>query len=278
MKYLDNLIAWGDNLFRQDTIESINEATQLYVLAANLLGQRPQRIPPQGIVRPKTFAAAEEARARRDGQRAGRVGGQVSASAWAHPLFAATIPTPPHRSSASDARSTSAFRATTSCCGYWDTVADRLFKIRHCMNIEGVVRQLALFEPPIDPACSSKRRQPASTSERSSRAPTSRSVPVRALLLIQKALELCGEVRSLGRRAARRHREGRRRTPGVFAAGARDQDPADAAGRAVPAVEPRRRRRPDHCSRREKRRWSSCATTSASSGCPPTPPHPTTCR
>ena len=36
--------------------------------------------------------------------------------------------------------------------GYWDTVADRLFKIRHCMNIEGVVRSLALFEPPIDPA------------------------------------------------------------------------------------------------------------------------------
>ena len=34
---------------------------------------------------------------------------------------------------------------------YWDTVADRLFKMRHCMNIEGVVRQLALFEPPIDP-------------------------------------------------------------------------------------------------------------------------------
>ena len=34
---------------------------------------------------------------------------------------------------------------------YWDTVADRLFKIRHCMNIEGVVRQLALFDPPIDP-------------------------------------------------------------------------------------------------------------------------------
>ena len=35
--------------------------------------------------------------------------------------------------------------------GYWDTVADRLFKIRHCMNIQGVVRQLALFAPPIDP-------------------------------------------------------------------------------------------------------------------------------
>ena len=35
---------------------------------------------------------------------------------------------------------------------YWDTVADRLYKIRHCMNIDGVVRQLTIFEPPIDPA------------------------------------------------------------------------------------------------------------------------------
>src|SRR6185436_2303521 len=51
-----NLIAWGDHLFQQDTIESINEATQRYVLAANLLGRRPQRIPPRGEVQPKTFA------------------------------------------------------------------------------------------------------------------------------------------------------------------------------------------------------------------------------
>src|SRR5690606_15829863 len=26
MKYIDNLIAWGDQLFRRDTLESINEA------------------------------------------------------------------------------------------------------------------------------------------------------------------------------------------------------------------------------------------------------------
>jgi hypothetical protein len=31
-------------------------------------------------------------------------------------------------------------------------VADRLFKIRNCRDISGRVRQLPLFEPPIDPA------------------------------------------------------------------------------------------------------------------------------
>ena len=45
MAYLDNLIAWSDQLFRQDTRESINEATQLYILAAEILGERPKEIP-----------------------------------------------------------------------------------------------------------------------------------------------------------------------------------------------------------------------------------------
>src|SRR6266849_10475826 len=61
MKYLDNLIAWGDSLFQQDTVEAINEATQRYVLAANILGPRPQRIPPRGTVQPKTFAQLKAA-------------------------------------------------------------------------------------------------------------------------------------------------------------------------------------------------------------------------
>ena len=35
--------------------------------------------------------------------------------------------------------------------GYWDRVRDRLYKIRHSLNIEGVFRSLALFESPISP-------------------------------------------------------------------------------------------------------------------------------
>jgi hypothetical protein len=35
---------------------------------------------------------------------------------------------------------------------YWNIVEDRLWKIRNCQNIDGVFRQLPLFQPPIDPA------------------------------------------------------------------------------------------------------------------------------
>lgn len=41
MKYIDNLLDWGDQLFGRDTVESINEATLLYVMAAEILGPRP---------------------------------------------------------------------------------------------------------------------------------------------------------------------------------------------------------------------------------------------
>ena len=60
MKYLDNLISWGDYLFRQDSMESINEATQLYVLAAEILGQRPKKIAPQ--VKPRSKASTRSSR------------------------------------------------------------------------------------------------------------------------------------------------------------------------------------------------------------------------
>jgi len=82
--------------------------------------------------------------------------------------------------------------------GYWDTVADRLFKIRHCMNIEGVVRPLALFDPPIDPGMLVKAAA-AGIDIGSVVNGLNRPVgPVRCLTMIQKALELCNEVRSLG--------------------------------------------------------------------------------
>src|SRR5271157_617120 len=56
MAYLDNLIAWGDSLFSQYTGESINEAAQLYILAAHTLGRKPQAVPSKGSERPQTYA------------------------------------------------------------------------------------------------------------------------------------------------------------------------------------------------------------------------------
>lgn len=59
MKYIDNLLDWGDSLFSRFTMESVNEATMLYVMAADILGPRPTELGPCGetSATPKTYAA-----------------------------------------------------------------------------------------------------------------------------------------------------------------------------------------------------------------------------
>lgn len=57
IEYLDNLIAWGDKLFRQDTAESFNETALLYLLAENILGKRPRRIQVGRLENPKTVGS-----------------------------------------------------------------------------------------------------------------------------------------------------------------------------------------------------------------------------
>jgi hypothetical protein len=197
MKYLDNLIAWGDSLFRQDTVESINEATQIYVLAANLLGQRPQRIPQTGSVPPKTYAELKKK----------GLDAMSNALVELEGKFPLNLGLPQTNGSApAAAGALFGIGRTLYFCvprnekmlGYWDVVADRLFKIRHCMNIEGVVRQLSLFDPPLDPGMLVKAAAAGIDIGSLVNGLNQPLGPTRSLTLIQKALELCGEVRGLG--------------------------------------------------------------------------------
>jgi len=145
MRFLDNLLAWGDHLFTQNTIESINNATQLYVLAAEILGPRPTMIPPLGTPAPKTYWQLVQAGLSDFGDatvaleslvQTARILKRIPVERPSAPLEGLYFCVPPN----------------DQLLGYWDTVADRLFKIRHAMNIAGIVQQLPLFSPPIDPA------------------------------------------------------------------------------------------------------------------------------
>ncbi|KAJ9412648.1 hypothetical protein QL093DRAFT_2032169 [Fusarium oxysporum] len=195
MKYLDNLIAWGDQLFRQDSIEAINEATQLYILAAEILGERPATIPPRVTPAIQTFNSISG-----------------SLNELSNPLvpieeMVSAVNTqklthiyPGHRPS--PAPPTMLYFCVPNnpkLLGYWDTVADRLFKIRNCMNLQGIVRELALFQPPLDPAM--LVRAAASGVDLSS-AMSDMNVPLsqyRYPTLAAKATELVAHVKELGR-------------------------------------------------------------------------------
>jgi hypothetical protein len=198
MKYLDNLIAWGDSLFLQDTIETLNEATLCYVLAANLLGERPQSMPQPGTTSARNFLQLKQA--------------GLDAMSNAMIDLEAQFPfnlTPPASQSGSGTDQSGALfgigRTLYFCIpqnqtllAYWDTVADRLFKIRNSENIQGVVQQLPLFDPPLDPGMLVKAAA-AGVDIASVVAGLNQPLgPMRAPYLIQKAIELAGEVRSLG--------------------------------------------------------------------------------
>ncbi|MFN8484246.1 MAG: neuraminidase-like domain-containing protein [Anaerolineae bacterium] len=147
MKCVEVLCACGDYYFRQDSIESINIATQYYVMAANLLGPRPEQMPARGDTQPRTFA---ELRSGLDA-----FGNALVDFENRFPLYSSSS-----LASSKEAATVLGLTRSSYFCipqndkllGYWDLVADRLFKIRHCMNIEGVVRELPLWDPPIDPA------------------------------------------------------------------------------------------------------------------------------
>jgi len=189
MKYLDNLIAWGDFLFRQDSMESINEATQLYILAAEILGPRPRKVPPQ--VKPPVESFNEL---------------ETELDKFSNALIAVeNLVPPPMGDENGDAEDAPPIPMLYFCIprndkllSYWDTVADRLFKIRHCMNIEGVVRQLALFEPPIDPGALVKAVA-GGVDISSALADLNAPLPLyRFGTLMQQANQVCDDVKALG--------------------------------------------------------------------------------
>ncbi|MGH9901602.1 MAG: neuraminidase-like domain-containing protein, partial [Pyrinomonadaceae bacterium] len=215
MKYLDNLIGWGDNLFRRDTIESINEATQMYVLALELLGERPDALPPRAEPEVKTF---EEVRHLLDGSvlndplvpaTAARATSAPATTTAVNPIIELEnilFDTGGVGTSISHGLAAALWQPSFYFCipandkllGYWDTVEDRLFKIRHCMNIEGVVRQLPLFEPPIDPGMLVRARA-AGVDLASALADLNAPLPYyRFAVMLQKAYSLNQTVRGLG--------------------------------------------------------------------------------
>lgn len=217
IKYLNNLIDWGDYLFTQDTIESINEATHLYILAAKILGPRPRLVPKptkqiedevstllsaaahsESIVQAETaFQMTAEHSPAIDYERLSGELDLISSLQWFQGL-------PPEADS--DEEPPSTINEQPLFCvphnekllSYWDKVANRLFKLRNCMNIEGQIRELPIYEPPIDPALLVRGQALGiDISELLSDLYTPRP-PYRFRVMLQKAYEFCGDVQKLG--------------------------------------------------------------------------------
>gem|GEM_PF-4373969 len=221
MAYIDNLLGWADGLFRQDTRESINEATQLYILAAQLLGRKPVLIEPPTLLEQTydslgaldEFSNAETLTF--EGllmPRLPYMGHKVKKLSYLNDPYQKPGGTSlpglflgfPMKTDLSDSEETPELSyfgipQNEKLLKYWDIVADRLFKIRHSMNIDGVKRQLALFAPPIDPGIFVRAMAAGlSIDDVLSQVFGAPSFPYRFTFTIQKAKEFCNEVKSFG--------------------------------------------------------------------------------
>ena len=271
MKYIDNLVSWGDMLFRRDTMESINEATLLYIMAAQILGKKPNScIPVRALTGNKKYQDFVDNPSNINAfsnalQRVESVLAPTGMAQLIHnPLWIEILPKPtlggsgittfPRLNTGNTVSVvTSGNQKVNSVSvakpqggqvsqiynyrdslildqkvsvvewrlpklllipnpnvvmmyyfcipqnekllAYWDLVADRLFKSQ---NIEGVERQLALFEPPIDPAILVKA---LASGMSLSDAISDLYAPMptyRFQIMVQKASELAQEVKSLG--------------------------------------------------------------------------------
>jgi hypothetical protein len=247
MKYIDNLIAWADQLFRQDTMESNNEATLLYVLAYSILGKRPITIPDKDLD-PNVLKSYKQVADDGDifafledfdihigyefGEnfniksisnkifsfpaielelsKAELISDSTEALALGKGYPATMIEVQGHLAEVphiiGEPQGVMPNMNTKIFCvpfneqllRYWDTVEDRLFKLRHCMNIDGIVRQLPLFAPPIDPAMLVRAAAAGLSIADALNEINAKQPYYRFRTVLQKAIEFTGEVKQLG--------------------------------------------------------------------------------
>ncbi len=252
LTYVDNLIDWGDSLFTKDTQEDNNEAMQLYMLAQDILGERPAKAgkcetapdsqltyaqisAATGSVDSSEFLvllenwvewhATQVALPAEDVGQLFRVnrGGEgptiqtddlesyeVLTTATATGIEAHQNLN--HSSVQADLdlyalegsmvvdgwRPAFCVPFNEKILEYWDRVADRLYKLRNCMNISGVKRQLALFALPIDPALLVAARAAGLDIEDILASLDAPVPPYRFSYLIEKAKSFAGTVQSFG--------------------------------------------------------------------------------
>jgi hypothetical protein len=201
MKYIEILVAWGDDQFRRNTMETVPSAIQCYIFASHIYGPRGERIPARGTKAPQTYmsllnnwdalsnAMVELELAIPTSNSPVSIGGTSDSNAPLAPSGASNL---------------FGFATTLYFCvpnnpqlqALRDTIDDRLFKIRNCQDINGITRSLPLFEPPIDPGL---LVQAVAKGVSISSALSDLNTPMpqyRFHLVLEKAINLCQELTS----------------------------------------------------------------------------------
>jgi Tc toxin complex TcA C-terminal TcB-binding domain/Neuraminidase-like domain len=185
MKYLDNLIAWANYNYTQYTMETVNIAIQLYMLAQEMLGPEPQAIPPLEKTPKYNYY-----------QLAGLINSDDYLS---DPIVEVenVLPPPPAQVGVPGSSQKVQMLSGLYFCipqnevllGYWTNVQTKLTQINNCLNIEGQFQPLSPF--PSIPGLNG--------ADGSGISDFGGVIPYyRFSVMVQKAMDLTNEVKSLG--------------------------------------------------------------------------------
>jgi hypothetical protein len=200
MKFLDNLIAWGDSLYSQYTMETVGQAMQLYVFAELILGPQPAqvRLPDRDqspTVDALTYASIASSPTGSFSDPLVEIENVILAPT---PVLDSSSPSPtpslPTLVLGTPEALLFCIPPNEQLLAYWDTVADRLYKIRHCLNMQGIAQPLPLYAPPLNPLSLIERQANGGAAVGGQL-----FTPVyRFATYLQKAQELTNEVRAYG--------------------------------------------------------------------------------
>ncbi len=232
MQYLDTLIAWGDQMFRQETITSINMAALLYRRAEAILGPKPKTIFPHRKAPIKSFKELkpldalantlvelehftlgpdhsgmllEEIRKLtrsyngvvKKGKAVAK-NGKLKEENLNIDKWRKLIDSGWSKLLVSHQDLYFCIPQNDKLLKYWDIIEDRQRKIRYCQNIDGVITDLSPFENAIEPELFIRAQQ-AGIDLSAILADINTGVPsYRFTYLLQNANQLCAEVRSYG--------------------------------------------------------------------------------
>lgn len=137
MAYLDLLIARGDIAYRQLERDTLNEAKMWYAQALNILGDEPYLSDNSNWASPRLNEAADKTTQKSAQQAMLSVRQKISSGELhtANSLTSLFLP-----------------QQNKKLTGYWQTLAQRMYNLRHNLSIDGAPLSLAIFAKPADPA------------------------------------------------------------------------------------------------------------------------------
>ncbi|KAE8392574.1 hypothetical protein BDV23DRAFT_181503 [Aspergillus alliaceus] len=159
VKYIELLLAMGDEHFRRDTLESLPLATQFYVEASHVFGPQPTELPQLGKRQTMTYNQLEE--------HLTALSNAIVDLELDFPFYVAPGDRDAGSPPGTNERPQSYLRTGYFCVpsnpqllALRSQIDDRLYKIRNGMDISGRKRTLALLEPAIDPGAVQAARGP----------------------------------------------------------------------------------------------------------------------